>query len=133
MALTGCGNDSEPTATDGTPQVSATESAPVTESGGSDQTTGSPGATDTAGGSETSSAVDCSGRECSVTLTGDGAEADVLGTSIVLGTVQDGRATFRIGDRDVSCGQGESVSAGPLTLACSTITDDEVTLTASLG
>ena len=82
---------------------------------------------------ETNADVDCSGNSCSVTLYGDGAEADILGTQVVLGTVENGRATLRVGDRDLSCGQGESVSAGPLTLACSTVTEDAVTLTASLG
>ena len=81
----------------------------------------------------TDAGVDCTGTSCSLTLTGDGAQADVLGTQVSLGTVQDGRATVRVGDREVSCSQGESVSAGPLTLECTTITADAVTLTASLG
>jgi hypothetical protein len=33
----------------------------------------------------------------------------------------------------VSCAEGESVSAGPLTLKCSKVTDEGVELTASLG
>jgi hypothetical protein len=33
----------------------------------------------------------------------------------------------------VSCAEGESVSAGPLSLQCTTVTDDSVELTASLN
>ena len=91
---------------------------------------GDTGTTDATG---TNAGVDCTGTSCSLTLTGDGAQADVLGTQVSLGTVQDGRATVRVGDREVSCSQGESVSAGPLTLECTTVTADTVTLTASLG
>jgi hypothetical protein len=77
--------------------------------------------------------VDCEGTSCSVTLTGDGAEADILGTSVVLGGVDNGQATFRIGDEEITCGQGDEVSAGPLTLECSSVEDGQVTMTASLG
>jgi hypothetical protein len=38
-----------------------------------------------------------------------------------------------VGGASVSCGEGESVTAGPLQLTCSSITDDSVELTASLG
>ena len=38
-----------------------------------------------------------------------------------------------IGDRSVSCTQGQSVDAGPLTLSCSEVTADSVKLTAKLG
>ncbi len=139
LSLAACGDDSEADATGATPEVSVTESAPADQTDAGNQMTESPGATDTsvatggAGGSNMNADVDCSGRECAVTLTGDGARADVLGTSVVLGGVENGRATFSIGDQEVSCGQGERISAGPLTLACSTVTDDAVTLTASLG
>src|SRR3712207_8587966 len=34
--------------------------------------------------------LSCSGSECSVTLSGDGAQVDVLGTSLAFGGVQDG-------------------------------------------
>ena len=84
-------------------------------------------------GGDTDAGVDCAVNSCSLTLSGDGARADVLGTPVTLGTVQDGRATVRVGDREVSCSQGESVAAGPLTLECTTVTPDTVTLTASLG
>jgi len=86
-----------------------------------------------AGCSFSSNSVSCSGGTCSVTLSGDGADADLLGTSIAFGGVQDGRATLRVGDAEVSCAQGESVSAGPLSLECTKVTDDSVELSASLG
>jgi hypothetical protein len=86
-----------------------------------------------AGCSFTSHNVSCSGSSCSVTLTGDGAEADILGTTLSFGGIQDGRASLSVGGASVSCAEGESVTAGPLQLTCSTVTDDSVELTASLG
>ncbi|RZU33424.1 hypothetical protein [Blastococcus saxobsidens] len=85
------------------------------------------------GCSFTSENVSCSGGSCSVTLTGDGAQAEILNTTLTFGGVQDGRATLSVGGASVSCGEGESVSAGPLQLACSGITEDSVELTASVN
>ena len=86
-----------------------------------------------AGCSFTSHNVSCSTSSCSVTLTGDGAEAEILGTTLTFGGTQDGRASLSVGGASVSCGQGESVTAGPLQLTCTSVTDDSVELTASLG
>lgn len=86
-----------------------------------------------AGCTFTSNNVSCSGSTCSVTLTGDGAEAEILGTTLTFGGTQDGRASLSVGGASVSCGQGESVTAGPLQLTCSTVSDDSVELTATLG
>ena len=77
--------------------------------------------------------VDCSGTTCSVTLSGDGAKASILGNDLAFAGTQDGRATLSVGDASVSCAEGENVTAGPLTLACGTVTDDSVELTASLS
>jgi hypothetical protein len=79
------------------------------------------------------SGVDCTGTSCQLTLHGVGTEVEVLGNTVSLGEVQDGRATIGVGDREASCIEGESVSAGPLTLECTTVSDETVTLTASLG
>jgi hypothetical protein len=86
-----------------------------------------------AGCNVTSDTVSCSGTSCSVTLSGDGASADVLNQKLAFGGVDNGRATLRVGDKEVSCAQGESVDAGPLSLECTEVTDDSVKLTASLG
>ena len=86
-----------------------------------------------AGCNLTSDTVSCSGSSCSVTLSGDGASADILGTRLKFGGVSDGRATLGVGNASVSCAQGESVSAGPLQIRCTEVTDDSVELTASLG
>jgi hypothetical protein len=77
--------------------------------------------------------VSCTTSSCSVTLEGDGAEAKILGTTLAFGGVQDGRASLSVGSTEVSCSEGESVSAGPLDLECSSVTEDSVELTASLG
>ncbi|GAA4749310.1 hypothetical protein GCM10023328_34880 [Modestobacter marinus] len=96
--------------------------------------------TDTATPSETGAAatstesgVECSGTSCVVTLSGDGTEVEVLGQTVTLGQVQDGRATVGIAGQEVSCSEGESVSAGPLNLECTTVTPENVVMTASLG
>ncbi len=77
--------------------------------------------------------VSCSTSSCTVTLNGEGAEADILGTTLSFGGTQDGRASLSVGGASVSCGEGESVTAGPLQLTCSSVTDGSVELTASLG
>ncbi|MGY1669121.1 hypothetical protein [Geodermatophilus sp. SYSU D00710] len=142
VPLAGCGDASDPADADASPEVTATESSaaedtsppaetsePQDTASGS-QDTGSAGASGT---DETSADVDCSGTSCSVTLTGNGAETEVLGTRLAVSALADGRATLQVGDREFSCSQGERVSAGPLTLECTTVTDDSVTMTASLG
>lgn len=86
-----------------------------------------------AGCSFSSSNVSCSGNECTATITGEGNEATILGNSLVFAGTQDGRATLSVGDAEVSCAAGESVTAGPLSLTCTSVEDDSVELTASLG
>jgi hypothetical protein len=80
-----------------------------------------------------SDAVSCSGTSCTVTLDTDDAKVSVLGHDLTFGGIQDGRASLSVGDKNVSCAQGDSVSAGPLSLTCTTITDDSVELTAKLA
>ena len=77
--------------------------------------------------------VDCSGNSCTVTLSGDGATASILGNDLAFAGVENGRASLSVGDAEVSCAQGESVSAGPLSITCTTVTDDSVELTAKAG
>jgi hypothetical protein len=81
----------------------------------------------------TSGNVSCTTSTCTVTLSGDGAEAELFGTTLTLGGVQDGRATLSAGGASVSCGEGESVSAGPLQVECTSVAEDSVKLTATLG
>ena len=75
----------------------------------------------------------CSTSSCTITLNGAGSEVEVLGTTVTLGSVQDGRADISVGGASVSCGQGESVTAGPLALECTSVTGDAVELTATLN
>src|SRR5918992_1514907 len=81
----------------------------------------------------TSNNVSCSPSSCSVTLSGEGAEADILGTTLTFGGIQDGRASLSVAGASVSCAEGESVTAGPLSLQCTSVTEDSVELTASLN
>ena len=85
------------------------------------------------GCSLTSNNVSCSPSSCTATLSGDGAEAEILGTTVEFAGTQDGRATLGVGGASVSCGEGESVSAGPLSVTCTSVTDDAVEITATLG
>jgi hypothetical protein len=77
--------------------------------------------------------VSCSGKQCSATLSGSGAKASFFGTDLAFAGTRDGKASLSVGDTTVSCAQGESVAAGPLSLTCTTVTDDSVTVTAALG
>ena len=77
--------------------------------------------------------VSCSTSSCTATLSGDAGKAEILGTTVTFSGVKDGRATLGVGDASVSCAEGESVSAGPLSVTCTSVTDDAVKLTASLG
>jgi hypothetical protein len=86
-----------------------------------------------AGCTLTSNNVSCSTSSCTATLSGDGAEAEILGTTVKFAGTQDGRATLGVGDASVSCAEGESVGAGPLSVTCTKVGDDSVELTASLG
>ena len=77
--------------------------------------------------------VSCSGSTCTVTLSGDGAKAEILGTTLTFAGVENGKASLSVGGASVSCGEGETVGAGPLQLECSSVGDDSVELTASLS
>jgi len=86
-----------------------------------------------AGCSFSSDTLSCSSSSCTVTLSDQGAEVEILGTSLAFGGVQDGRASLRVGNVSVSCAQGETVTAGPLSLECTRVEAGSVDLTASLG
>jgi hypothetical protein len=77
--------------------------------------------------------VSCTPSSCTATLSGEGAEASILGTTVEFAGTQDGRATLGVAGASVSCGEGEKVAAGPLSITCSSVTDDAVEITASLG
>jgi hypothetical protein len=90
------------------------------------------GALALAGCSLSSDNVSCSGTKCTATLSGDGASADILGTKLSFAGTKDGRATLGVGDASVSCTEGQSISAGPLSVTCTSVTDSAVELTASV-
>jgi hypothetical protein len=77
--------------------------------------------------------VSCSGTTCTATLEGDGAKASILGNDLALAGTENGRATLAVGDASVSCAEGESVSAGPLSITCTSVTENSVELTAKVG
>ena len=77
--------------------------------------------------------LSCSGSTCTATLSADQSEIGLLGTSLAFGGVRDGEASLSVGNASVSCAQGETVTAGPLTLTCTTVTSDSVELSASLA
>jgi hypothetical protein len=77
------------------------------------------------------SLVSCTGSRCSVKLVGEGSRAKVFDTTISFRGVKDGRATLRVGDKEVSCAPGEEVSSGRLRLKCTAVLDDGLEFTAS--
>lgn len=77
--------------------------------------------------------VSCTTSSCTATLSGDGAKAEIFGATVTFGGIQDGRASLSVGGASVSCAEGESVTAGPLQIECSNITDDALEIKASLG
>ena len=81
----------------------------------------------------TSNNVSCSGNSCTATLRGEDAKASILGNDLVFAGTQDGRASISVGDTKVECAEGESVTAGPLSITCTTITEDSLELTAEVG
>lgn len=76
--------------------------------------------------------VSCTTSSCTATLSGNGAKAEILGTTVTFGGIQDGRASLSVAGASVSCAEGESVGAGPLQVECTTVTDDAVQITATL-
>jgi hypothetical protein len=120
--LTGCSGDEANT---GTSVLEDTDAAASTASSARSAASSAAGAV--------GDAVDCSGTTCSVTLGADARSVDILGTTVSFGGVQDGEATFSVGDREVSCTEGQTVEAGPLSMECTTVSADGVTFTASLG
>ena len=80
-----------------------------------------------------SDSVNCSSNTCSVTLSGDGAKAKVLGSTVAFAGTDNGQATVSVAGHDASCTQGQGVDAGPLHLECTKVTDDSVELSATLG
>ena len=85
------------------------------------------------GCSFSSNGVSCSASSCTATLDGNGAEVEVFGNTVTLGSVQDGRASLEVAGASVSCSEGESVAAGPLSLECTSVTAEAVELTATLA
>ena len=77
--------------------------------------------------------VSCTPSSCTATLSGEGASAEILGTTVEFAGTQDGRATLGVAGANVSCGEGEKIGAGPLSITCSSVTDDAVEITATLG
>ena len=91
------------------------------------------GALALAGCSLSSDNVSCSGTKCTATLSGDSASAEILGTKVEFAGTKDGRATLGVGDASVSCAEGESISAGPLSVTCTKVSEGSVEITASLN
>jgi hypothetical protein len=79
------------------------------------------------------SLVSCSGDTCSVTLSGRGSRAHVLGTEFGLAAVDGDQATLRVDGREVACAPGRPTSVGALQLTCTAASGDTVTFTVARG
>ena len=82
-------------------------------------------------GSSAVTIVICSGTACSLTLAGEGSSVQVFDTGISFVGIRDGRATVRVAGQDVSCVQGQTLTAGALTLTCTSVTSDTVRIDVS--
>ncbi len=139
LVLVACSTSADPGNPARAGAVSAAGSTGSAGSPGAAGSPGSPGSPGSAGSPGTGavsgamSSVSCSGSSCSVTLTGTGSRVRVLGTTISLTDVHGGRAAVRVDDQDVTCTEGLSAAAGSLTLTCTDVTSDSVTLTVSPG
>ena len=132
VPLSACSDEQAPDAAGGLDTDTSETSSPAEETTGSTEES-APAEDTTSAGAPTSSGVDCSGTSCTVTLAGDGAQVEVLGNTISLGTVEGDRATISVGDQEASCQQGEEVAVGPLSLECTTVNPEGVSVTATLG
>ena len=77
--------------------------------------------------------VSCTTSSCTATLSGQGATAEVLGQTVTFGGTDDGRATISVAGASVSCGEGETVAAGPFSVQCTGVSTDAVEITATLN
>jgi hypothetical protein len=68
-----------------------------------------------------------------VTLAGDGSSVQVFDTDISFVGIHDGQATVRVAGQDVSGVQGQTVTAGALTLTYTSVTSDTVRIDVSPG
>ena len=133
VPLAGCSGDATNTsASDLTSAAQSAGSAASSAASAAGSAAASAGSAASSAAGNVGDNVDCSGNSCSVTVS-TGANEKVLGTQLSLKSVDSGQATLSVGDQTVSCGEGEKVSAGPLSITCTGITSDSVTLTASLG
>jgi hypothetical protein len=55
----------------------------------------------------------------------------IFDTEIAFVGIRDGRATVRVADQEVSCVQGQTLTAGALTLTCTSVTSDTVRIDVS--
>jgi hypothetical protein len=131
LVLMACSASADPSSS-----ASAGVSASAASAAGSPGAAGAPGEPGSPGTDADAGALSiasCSESSCSVTLAGTGSRVQVLGTTITFEDVRDGRATLRVDDQPITCTEGQSASAGPLTLTCTDVTSDAVTVTVSLG
>ncbi|MGY2127595.1 hypothetical protein [Blastococcus sp. SYSU DS0617] len=133
LPLTGCSEDAQDTTAAGVTSAAESAAAAATSAAESaSEAAESASAAASSAASAVNERVDCSGDSCSVTVS-TGSDVEVLGLQLSLQSVEGDQATVTAGDSTVTCGDGETVSVGPLSLQCSDITDDSVTLSASLG
>lgn len=84
----------------------------------------------TACGGATSYTSNCSDGLCTVSLTGAGAEAELLDGDVVveLDGADGTTADLRVNDESGSCTAGEELALGGLSVTCTEVGDDRVTV-----
>lgn len=78
-------------------------------------------------------AVGWPGAATAVTLSGQGATAQIMGTDVQLRSAGGGRAALLVGGRHVDCTTGQHIDAGRFDIRCDRITADSVALTITVN
>lgn len=78
----------------------------------------------------TSTSYSCSNNQCTVTLSGAGAETELLDDTLTVSLVgaSDGQAEFAIDGTSATCAQGDEQEVAGYQVVCTEVGDDKVVL-----
>lgn len=78
----------------------------------------------------TSTSYTCSGSSCTLTLSGAGAETEILDdtVSVRLAGASGGTAEFSVSGESATCAEGDSLTVADFAVTCTAVGDDSLTL-----
>lgn len=73
----------------------------------------------------------CSGNECTVNLSGAGADTEIFNDSVAvrLDSISGGSAEFTFDGQSATCTQGEALDINGYSVTCTDVTEDKLSLT----